>query len=348
MLSSYSYFNDAGGAGEEDEGDDYDDGGDSASDYDSENGDSKPPPTTFLLLGRSTTGKSYLCKYLVNAFADPDRPVYTLNDRTATCRFIKITVEQAKVISNCCVVAEDIISATRPLFEVLQLILNYKGHHDSISPCILISHSIYKNSIYSLLPFIRKIYLSAVRSSLNSLKAVLNFFDFEPSEKLQVKKALLSCSQKFCFLAFDVDKREWSLVRAEKKKGIKVIIANIGAGGETGASADSELELRIRSNASQYLNVLARKEVANQIFNMIFPSLPLDKLNPQDLSVRLRLNGSDARVSLVDYCAQLTSNDADDADSDEESIGLLLKFHRYLRRRGIFLPSCYIVNQRFK
>ena len=348
MLSAYSYFNDAG-AGEEDESEEDYDGGGEGSYYDSENGDSKPPPSTFLLLGRSTTGKSYLCKYLVNSFADPDRPVYTLNDRTATCRYIKISVEQAKVISNCCVVAEDIISATRPLFEVLQLILNYKGHHDSISPCILISHSIYKNSIYSLLPFIRKIYLSAVRSSLNSLKAILNFFDFEPSERLLVKKALISCAQKFCFLAFDVDKREWSLVRAEKGKGIKVLTANVAAAAEGAVAGENALELRIRNNASQFLNVLARKEVAHQIFNMIFPLLPIDKLNPQDLSLKLTLNGSEARVSLVDYCAQLTNiNGADDADGGSEQLSLLLKFHRYLKRRGIFLPSCYILNPSFK
>ena len=343
MYSPYSYFNDVGAT--EEEGDDYEGEGE-VSDYDSENGDSKPPPSTFLLLGRSTTGKSYLCKYLVNAFADPGRPVYTLNDRTATCPYVKITVDQAKVISNCSVVAEDIISATRPLFEVLQLILNYKGHHDSISPCILISHSIYKNSIYSLLPFIRKIYLSAVRSSLNSLKAILNFFDFEPTEKIQIKNALLSCTQKFCFLAFDVDKREWSVVKAEKRKGIKVLADNVA--GEKGAAPELERDSRIRLNAVKYLNVLDKREVANQIFNMIFAYLPLEKLNPQDLSLKLTMKGTDVRISLVDYCAQLTSAGDEDDELDVHSERVLLKFHRYLKRRGIVLPNCYIYNSKFK
>ena len=343
MYSPYTYFNDVGAAEEED-GDYVEDG--EVSDYDSENGDSKPPPSTFLLLGRSTTGKSYLCKYLVNAFADPSRPVYTLNDRTSTCPYVKISVEQAKVISNCSVVAEDIISATRPLFEVLQLILNYKGHHDSISPCILISHSIYKNSIYSLLPFMRKIYLSAVRSSLNSLKAILNFFDFDATEKIQIKKALLSCTQKFCFLSFDVDKREWSVVKAEKRKGIKVLQDNV-AGEEKGSAPEAELESRIRVNAAKYLNVLEKRDVANQIFNMIFACLPLEKVNPQDLSLKLTMKGRHVRISLVDYCAQLT-NANEDEEMEIELERVLLKFHRYLKRRGIFLPNCYIFNTRFK
>jgi hypothetical protein len=291
-----------------------------------------------LLVGRSGSGKSVMCKALLEAFAPAlergqEEVVYAVNDRTRDCPYRRINWEQLPQVANCSLVVEDIIGASNREVKLLQEVLNFAQHHRQVSPVVMVAHTVTGNNIYRLIPSFHFIYISAVPSSINSLSRVLNHYGFEKEAKARHLALLKSCKEQFCHLQLDVDAGTVELTRAGQKEGLNKKEAE----GRAKAAKKSAL----RATAERYLEDLAQPKKALLLFDHIIPKIPRGKFDAQFLTVSLRnAGGEQVVVSLIDYLAALTTPDSR-ADPTME------QFHAYLGKRGVHLPKVYVLNKRY-
>ena len=248
------------------------------------------------------------------------------------------------------------IAATPEKFESLQEILNYSSHHLNVNPVIIITHSAQKNGIYGLLPYLTHVYLSAVKSSVASLQAVLRGYQFEKPEKDAIARKLLSCEEQYCHLVLDVEARDTSFVKAERQEGkARPVLIEKTLEKKRPSSAYPTLrqqeekegksleggEESTRAAAKRFLGVLENKEIALALYDLIVRKLPGHKLDSADLNLTLKsADNKDEVISLIDYIGALTSKRS---KPDKN----LIKLHRYLIRKGAKLPKSYVLNKRF-
>jgi hypothetical protein len=292
---------------------------------------------TVLLIGRSGSGKTALAKSILEAYGwdydDDDDVVYALNDRSDTCPYQKITWPQLDQISDCALVVEDLIKCSKAQVKQLQELLNFNARHKNIGPVILVAHTLTGNNIYTLLPSFHFVYIAAIRASRVALTQLMITLGFEPEERKTYQQVLKNCSEKFCHLKIDMDTHEVIVTKA----GQKAELAKENEDKKVKAARKPNLA----TTASKYLSDLPEGKKALLLFDMVHPKIPKGKLDPAYLTVQLKNErGEEVILSLIDYLAALTA-----ADGDAEPA--LLKFHSYLKSKGVKLPRAYVANKKF-
>jgi GTPase SAR1 family protein len=114
----------------------------------------EPPMCTTLVIGRSNTGKSSLCRYLISQYAQYKKVsfylsrsqqqqqalcffslsqnIYVANDLTNTSPYIRVTLEDIPKLPRGILVVEDVIGANQKLFKALQFLLSWQCHHGQV------------------------------------------------------------------------------------------------------------------------------------------------------------------------------------------------------------------------
>jgi hypothetical protein len=303
-----------------------------------EDGDPKPKreQVAILLLGLSGSGKSFLCRYLIDLFSPSGKAekVYAVNDKTRDCTYEKLDWTQLHRVRRASVVVEDVISATPKQFKLLQELLNFGQHHKQIGCVVVIAHTATSNNIFGLIPSFHYIYVSAVKNSISSLHKILNHYGYEKEEKAVYVDMIMNCSEPYCHLRLDVAEREIKLTKAGQQE-------ELGRRAREGREREAGRP-DIRLNAVKFLSDLENSKKALLLFDHIVPRLPPEKLDRDFLTVTLtdKAAGEPVVVSLIDYLSVLT-------DPDAPPDHLLDKFHSYVKKRGAHLPRAYVLNRAF-
>lgn len=295
-----------------------------------------------LIIGRSGSGKTYLTKSLVEQFKQEGRPTYVVNDRTRDRSFRKLPWEKLKGISDCGLVVEDLISAKPSQFVMLQELLNWQSHHSRVTPIIAIAHSLLRNNIHGLLPFFNFIYIAAVKSNVTSFRTLLKYYCFEEDQRKSYMDRFLSANEQFTFFMFDVERRTIRLTRAEdsvRREDENMRLLKI----EKELEEPRRIKETAFASAKKYLTKMRHNsDYAIVLFELIYPFLPLERFDPEHLTVSLLKEGSEIIVSVIDYIAALLD------DRQTEPDYYILQFHKYmLRKRRLHLPKTYILNRHF-
>lgn len=90
-----------------------------------------------------------------------------------------------KVNGNKIIIVEDIISVSKKEEQTLRLCLNKYAHH-KLQKYFFISHSIFKTSMYGMLPFFNYIVLVKSETNLRALKDLLKYFRLEENQVAQI------------------------------------------------------------------------------------------------------------------------------------------------------------------
>lgn len=247
---------------------------------------------------------------------------------------------------------EDVIAANAEKFEALQETLNFSSHHLSVNPIIIITHSAQRNGIYGLLPYMTHVFFSAVKSSVSSLQAVMRSYQFEKHERDSAVRKLLSFEEQFCHMKLDVEAREISFVKVERKnrhsrltevqpnqKKLNLDYPTLRQLEEqegttsTADTAPASEDPSIKAQAKRFLKVLPEQSRARAIFDLLYAKLPIKKIDPTDLTIKLKAaDNSDISTSIIDYISALTTKSV---KPDEG----LLRFHRYVKKEESSCPS---------
>jgi energy-coupling factor transporter ATP-binding protein EcfA2 len=294
----------------------------------------EPPHTTILLIGRSGSGKSTLCRYLLKRFAKYNKPICIVNDRAKTSKYRQVSWGDLATLAGVALVVEDVIGADNTVFKTLQNVLNYKAHHDKVSPVLVISHSLEKQNLIGLLSSFTHIYVTANKSNVPSFRRLLTIYCYSESEKQAYLTKFLQVTDKFQHFCLDVDKMTIELESfrmdeldddqlPNKKAAPKAVIAS--------------------ANAARYLAV-DKKEVEKKIalFELLYPGLPPKQFNHKNLTLKVKNNAKEEMVvSIIDYLTAMV---------DESAVPdpLLLQLHQYLKKtRGVALPRSFVLNKAF-
>lgn len=277
-----------------------------------------------LVVGPSNTGKTRLASELVSG---SDKKCVAVNDRTVNSPFKeKIPWHELKDQSNCTVIVEDLISLSRSQLDEIKSLLNYKAHHDHISPIVLITHSIVANGMSQLLPYVTRLIFSASPGCLSSLKRSLSYYGFSKEEINDHLKFFNSNIAPFKFFELDILSRKLSPYGSKMDPN----------------PAYSSMDLAAISTAKHLLNHLPDPKMAETIFELILPHIPPANLDLHDLSVLMRRqkDGRRVRISLVDYIDHLASEQKTPKTD-------LIAFHSYIKRR-VLIPESFIKNTKLE
>ena len=322
------------------------------------------PHTCVLIVGQSNSGKSSLVRQLISEFKNHDRKVWVLNDNTNDSRYAKIAWEDVDSLQSAILVVEDIICLNSRKYAILSHIVSYLCHHQSVQPCYIISHSLLKQNIFSLISFMTHIYLSACPSNMASLRALLNFYSFEKSAKDFYLKQMKEVSQEYSHFLFTVKTQTFELVRypfkppeedkeeeeeeeEEEEVGQKTSEADKLAR-QKQRKAEKARDRIAMERAKRFLSVGAafgskeKSEAALVIFEIMYPFLPKHKINVHNLTITLKTSsGSDVVVSIVDYLSCLCHEDSDPSPN-------VRRFHDFVRNvKNIHISQCFIANRLF-
>jgi GTPase SAR1 family protein len=287
-----------------------------------------------LILGKSKSGKSVLVRSLIDQFAHPKRPVYIVNDKTNDCPYEKLKWTQLEDLKNAALIFEDLIACSKIQFKTIQEMLNYYAHHNLVSPIICVSHSLHNNNIFGLLPYFNIIFISAVQSSLGSLKSLLQYYQYEPEEKILYLNQLKNCDEKdFNHFMINVEKRQIKLTCAQDPEKLETF------------DPENKLSATPGLSAQKFLGHLKNSIDMLRLFDIIYQVIPTHRFNEKDLTVKLpkKCKGrkkQNVKISLIDYLSVLTS-------PNEPVDETLYKFHKYLRKKkNIILPKTYVKNKK--
>ena len=288
------------------------------------------PQKTVLVIGRSGSGKSTLTQRLTK---DLKLSVCYVNDRTNTKGSKQSTWEDAKTLSKCALVFEDVIGATKDQFKILQGVLAFSNHHLQLNPIYIIVHSVLNNNVHGLLGYVTEVVITAAKVNVNSLNSVLQYYRFDKEEKAEIVARFLRPVEPFSYYVLDVEKRTFTYVGP---KGSTT--TSKGSGAEPAAAAESMTDAS--SSANRFLALLPESGKALAIFDLIKAKLSDKALNSEDLTITLQnRRGKSVRISLIDYLYALTTPGAEPS----REVRLL---HTYISRK-VLLPSCFVINEHF-
>lgn len=301
-----------------------------------------------LLIGRSGSGKTYYVKHILNNIKKNNKnknkvKIYTINvnNREYIDVFQKkitpIELTQIKEIKrNSYVIIEDVISMSNKENTLLRSLVNYYCHHYFLK-IFIITHSIYKNGIYSLLGFFHYIVFTGVKSNLPVLRFTLNYYKLENNDLQTMltkfkEKSVLNEHTYFIF-----DTKNMIFFSQLKNEFVNLMTKNDHS---TDIKKISLTEFQIRFD--KFVEDFDEKSKASAIFSIIINCLPTNLIRLHDLtfSFKSSKNSQYVRVSIVDYISCLLSY----SEAPPTEIKCL---HNYLKG-SCCIPKLFIKNKQLK
>jgi hypothetical protein len=281
-----------------------------------------------------------LIRTLLKDYSKFKQTTYILNDRSREkSNYEQIGWGTVGTISRCGLVVEDVVAATTVQFKILSELLSHSCHHKRISPLIIVSHSLLKQNLNSLLSYFQKIIISGSASNIASLRHLLREFGFTDEEKRFHVQNLIDNKQKFSHFLFDVDQRTITKISFP----LEPVEVDDGIGGRRGKKMKSARDALALAKAQRYLAVLPNATEALACWELLWELLPKKLICPMTLEIALatKRGSKPIRVSLISYCAALTSTEPPSKE--------MIRFHNYcVQEKGIRLPEPFVRNKRLQ
>lgn len=311
--------------------------------------DNEPELSAFLLIGRSKSGKSSLLRSLLKPFQKQyNKKVFLLNDRSRRKNrqnnYTAIEWSEIGKISDCILVVEDIVRASKVQIDLLSETLNHGCHHRRINPLVCVSHSLTGQGIWALVKFFTRVYISAVPGNLESLDYILNKHGFTKEQRTFHAQNLVNNKQPYAHFLYDIDNRSIKKVQYQLEPPDSLEEDEEGGTKKRKRMTLSARDQMAQAKAQRYLSVLRNPTQALACFDLLYAKLDKKSVSPQTLDVSLHQKGDrqPVTVSLISYLACLT-------DPKVPASREVWKFHKYcVTLRGIRLPDCYILNEAFR
>lgn len=305
-----------------------------------------PPHTSILVLGRTNTGKSALCRNLLAEFKEFDKPVYILNFRGNRKKTPHNIVEWKDLpkLKNCALLVEDLITITKRQYDALSLVLNWSVHHENVCPAIFVSQQIHKQGLTGLLGSFTRVYVTAAKANIYTWKRLLTYYSFDDDERRKHIETFRKCTVPRSTFFLDVE--TLAVTRVNFPLLPEVRYGDEQQSGKkhkkTSMSARDTLAL---AKANRYLSVLSNSKEALAIFELLYYHLPKSTINVNTLEITLQEKGSvrPVVISLVEYIATLV-----DDKKRVPASRLIYKFHKYTQSvHNVSLPKHFVLNTDF-
>ncbi len=237
------------------------------------------------------------------------------------------------------ILVEDIISMSKNDEKLLRTALNYDAHHKS-QKIFCVSHSIYKNSMWSLLSFFHYIIFTSAPSNVPVIRFTFNYFkiekpqfDFWLGEYLKLGQK----GKKGIYFYFDCVKMTFNISNNTSFTNRK-LLGSVGEDITTNLVGSEERRKKLQLKFETLIDSFQWQAQAIAIFSILVNCLNAVLIREHDLSFAFRSirQKSKIRFSLVDYITSLLTVDAPVTKP-------LLAFHKYVKTY-CHIPSIFCRN----
>lgn len=261
-------------------------------------------------------------------------------------------------VSNCIFVIEDIIHVDKQSEQLLRKCLNYFSHHKK-QKYFFLSHSIYKTSLYSMVPFFNFIVFTTDSSNESVLRDVLRYFRLDKTTVQHLchgfnqyasnQQIAQNNNFKACFY---LDLRDRSFYYTSNifilQNSIRLskhgIVYNTKTNEESATPFSTGVQVSPRKIIQQRFHAIVRNLSSRRdlktIFSIILPCLNIANIRLNDLTYAFRSTTSQQkiiRISIIDYLQQLIN--------PEGSISKdIIVLHHYISSQ-CKIPQMYIRNK---
>ena len=260
------------------------------------------------------------------------------------------------VKKNSVVVVEDIISMSAEEERSLRKAINYEAHHKKCK-LYCITHTIYKTSMYSMLPLFHYVVYTSSPSNSPIMRASLAYFRVEKetiAEWLSLVKEASKTSSVETYYFFDCSRMLFCQSFKLLLPGTTRILGDLDGEGSTRVqpsevrpratkkvskenSCDREAETeRMKQLFSDFFQGQPFQPQACAIFSIVLGKLGSSKINPLDLTITFssrQKKGGTKKLSVVDYVASLLAPTGR-ASRDQAVL------HNYIARQCTIPQSC--------
>ena len=246
---------------------------------------------------------------------------------------------------NALVIVEDIISMSKNDEKLLRTALNYDAHHKR-QKIFCVSHSIYKNSMWSLLSFFHYIIFTSAPSNVPVIRFTFNYFKIEKPQFDDWLKEYLKVGRggkKGVYFYFDCVKMTFNVSLNTHFSDKKIL----GTLGETRSESSStslvgseEHRKKLQLKFETLIDSFEWQAQAKAIFSIIVNCLNSNLIREHDLSFAFKSSKNrqlSIRFSLVDYITSLLTSGASVTKP-------LLAFHNYVKT-FCHIPVIFCKNQ---
>lgn len=330
-----------------------------------------------LILGKSGSGKSTALKKILSHLFNKNKKnrkknLFTVNVRDDFYDSIANVVVRQKVEladldrlpRNSVIVLEDVISLTGAQEISLRTVLNRTAHHEK-QLVFVISHHVYKTSLYNMLIYFNAVVFTSCKSNLPLLKHVMQQFKCEPNSQDHVLRQfqnsrpakpfdtfyffscldqnvysvegignLTSCSQ--------IEKISPDSEMSEREPSLRPPPSTSTSSGKRGGSVSAKGKMeRLQEKFDKFVSGETNKRQASAVFSIIVGCLPLHLVRETDLALSFRYKSGRERrgtVSLVDYVTTLLDESAPCNKS-------ILFLHRYISKK-CNIPNVFLLNSK--
>lgn len=303
---------------------------------------------TFFYSTRSGTGKSSLLKHLVESIHSGRgrakiKHLYLLNVKGAETKSYSKFFENVTVLDcfdklkstekNALIIVEDIINMSKNDEKLLRTALNYDAHHKR-QKIFCVSHSIYKNSMWSLLSFFHYIIFTSAPSNVPVIRFTLNYFKIEKPQFESWLRDYLSLGRggkQGIYFFFDCVKMSFN-ISTNTQFTLRRLLGVVGGGEESSTATTSvvgseEHRKKLQVKFDTLIDSFQWQAQAAAIFSILVNCLNSALIREHDLSFAFRSikqKHVSIRLSLVDYITSLLTSDAPVTRP-------LLAFHNYAK-----------------
>jgi nucleoside-triphosphatase THEP1 len=298
-----------------------------------------------LIIGKTGSGKTTLVRRILKRFwkDTPDKEVYTVNVKSNeyklqnTSNIKDITFEQLNTVpKKSIIVVEDVISMTPFQAKALREAINFNAHHKR-QRIFVISHHVYKTSIYQLIPYFNYVVFTASQSNLPLLKIVFQYFNIGKEQYNLANDFVLKNTLQHAYFIFAADTQQF--VKADN---IKSLLNNKFKNYNNVSVTEQTVDDLINRFNSFVSDSNPLKQDASTVFSILVNALPsLQNVNITDLTLRCQTTkGTNVNISLIDYVISLVKKKGSVSKHN-------LFLHSYFRKL-CKIPKMFIVNKKYK
>ena len=259
-----------------------------------------------------------------------------LNSASRDFNHEPVSWEDLNSLSDCAVIADDLMDLSKKNFSHLQKLVNYTARHHRVSPVVLIVHSVTKNNLFSLVKHMDEFWFTLDKQNAPSLATVCDILLFEKVVKSSFVSRFLAEPGEFGIFVLSAQKRTLERLPGSGGGG------DVTSVGDVGRVPCGDPLAPYRRTAEAFLpHFCADPARTLVIFNYIIEKLPLSAVDPATLTIKLarRESGVALKLSLLDYLVMLTS--------EARPTGNLVALHRYVTKHAD-LPLCFVRNRHLR
>lgn len=257
---------------------------------------------------------------------------------------------------NAVVVVEDIIHLTKDEEVKFRYYLNEHAHHRTLK-IFCVGHTLFKTSLYGMLPLFNYILFTATPSNLPLLKQALTYFRLEKADiESYVEKFSDPAVNKFGKYYYlnchemkmkQLDVSAVSQAAASRREARPRSRSQLELTDGGGGASRNERQLVERFGA--FFEDHPEKVKARSLLGIFVKAVPEQCLRDLDLTVKFKRRGGgrgaakteEHNVSLIDYINSLLDSSQGEPERDQ------LVLHAYLANKCT-VPKYFVVNKRFK